>query len=195
MATVVIADTDDRRYEIPHASTNARGEYEIPGVPPGVYRVVAFYSDEATQRYNIKVVAGKRTALTFDVVMSGDARAAPEHDHTGGTHAGSKDLGYGRVNHRATGSIEGMIVDADTGEPVPGAVVSATMPRLRNAIHALAGADGKYRFVGIRPGVYTLSVYYTLIDRGNIEFRRAGVKVLPGKVARIQLRLDTKTAE
>lgn len=196
MATVVVADTDDRRYEIPHASTDADGKYRIEGIPPGTYRVVAFYSDEATQHTNVAVKAGRNTSLDFKVqIVAEDGDTTTPHEDTAGVHAGTRDRGYGHSKHRTTGSIMGRILDAETQKPIPGAVVSATMPGLTNAIHAMADKHGRYRFVGIRPGIYTLSVYYHLVDRGNIEFRRAGVRVIPGRVARIQLRLDTKTEE
>ena len=85
-----------------------------------------------------------------------------------------------------------MIRDLATGDPLPGAVVAATSPALADAQLAVAGDDGRYRHNGLRPGTYSLSVYYHVIERGNIEVRRTGVEVIAGRTTVIDLNLDSK---
>lgn len=61
------------------------------------------------------------------------------------------------------GAIEGVVLDERTREPVPGAAVSARRERSgplglaeAGGHHAVAGADGRFRLPGLRPGAYEL---------------------------------------
>jgi protocatechuate 3,4-dioxygenase beta subunit len=92
------------------------------------------------------------------------------------------------------GVIEGIVRDDKTGEPVAGAIVlgrrdnSAAMFLAESSGHAgVAGADGKFRLGGLRPGVYELhasaqarrSKTETIVGLGVAE-QASGVEILVG---------------
>jgi hypothetical protein len=55
---------------------------------------------------------------------------------------------------------------------------------------AIADEEGRFRFRSLRPGVYSLSCYYQLVEQGNIEIRRGNIIVAPGETTDVQLQLD-----
>lgn len=82
-----------------------------------------------------------------------------------------------------TGSVRGVVTDAESSAPVPGAVVSVRGPALQNEAAALTEADGSYEITGLPPGLYTLTVYQgdaRLVSRSNVLVR-------VGKMARVDV--------
>lgn len=91
------------------------------------------------------------------------------------------------------GAIEGIVLDEKTRQPMPGARVAAKREAggLRMfgepGAHAVAGADGKFRLGGLRPGVYDLdaqtedkrSLSPTVVGIGVAE-QLGGIEILVG---------------
>lgn len=112
--------------------------------------IAVAFSDDAG-RYKLAVGAG-----TILVAASHPAYAAQtRHVDLGSSATANFALVPG-------GTIDGVVTDLQTGEPVGGAVVRATSdaPALEladvNERVVIAGRDGKFRFAGLRPGGYAL---------------------------------------
>jgi hypothetical protein len=88
-----------------------------------------------------------------------------------------------------------VVRDIARSAALPGAVISAITGATGKTRNAISDDDGRYLLRGLPPGTYTLSVYYHLVDRGNIEVRRTGVEVVAGEVTEIDLDIDAKTEE
>lgn len=79
------------------------------------------------------------------------------------------------------GTVEGYVVDANTGEPLPGANVLVVEPRFG----AATDDNGYYRIIGIPPGTHELRV--TML---GYRTRSETVNVTPGQPVRINLSLE-----
>lgn len=56
----------------------------------------------------------------------------------------------------ATGTLAGVVLEADTGAPIPGATVHTIGPAARRLSTARSGLDGRWRLRGLPPGVYRI---------------------------------------
>jgi protocatechuate 3,4-dioxygenase beta subunit len=82
------------------------------------------------------------------------------------------------------GSISGRVVNAG-GAPVAGAAVAVSgTSQPHRDIAAVTTADGTFRFGGMRPGSYQLTV------RVNNSMQSADVVVSAGTPAAVEIRLD-----
>ncbi len=77
-----------------------------------------------------------------------------------------------------TGQIRGQVVDAD-GLPIPGATVSVESPNYLGGASAQADDDGRFRFVALPPGEYTV----TILKSGFLGYRATGLLVSSGGTA------------
>ena len=57
---------------------------------------------------------------------------------------------------QTTGTIEGAVTD-QSGAPLPGVTVELAGPHLQGARSAVTTADGRYRFLSLIPGDYTVT--------------------------------------
>jgi len=172
------------------ATTGGDGEYRLDELAPGNYRVTARYSDFIARYDDVTVRAGKETTVDIRILASGSTEGTDSAASTTGPTA--VDQGDAAPPHGRTGNIEGTVIDGVSGAALPGAVVTATAPHMRDARFAMADDHGGFRLLGLRPDTYTLSVYYHLIDRGNIEVRKANIVLRGGDTITVDLRLDAK---
>ena len=70
---------------------------------------------------------------------------------------------------QTTGKLTGVVTDAETGEPLPGATVVIEGTTQGTA----TGASGEYVIIGVRPGEYTITASFV----GYATVRREGVQV------------------
>ena len=75
----------------------------------------------------------------------------------------------GVASAQTTGKLTGVVTDAETGEPLPGATVVIDGTTQGTA----TGANGEYVIIGVRPGQYTLVASFV----GYATVRRQGVQV------------------
>ncbi|MEP6802763.1 MAG: TonB-dependent receptor [Acidobacteriota bacterium] len=91
---------------------------------------------------------------------------------------------------QTTGTIEGTISDQNGGS-LPGVTVEAASPNLQGSRTATTGSDGRYRFVSLPPGRYTVSA--TLSGMGSVQ-KTANVQLDATVTVSMQLQLSAKEA-
>ena len=97
-----------------------------------------------------------------------------------------------------TGKIAGRVLDAKTGEPLPGAnvIVSAywsgdrEVP-LERPMGAATDVKGEFFIINVPPGSYTVKVRYI----GYVEEKRTHVRVYLDKTTRLEFRLKMQTIQ
>ena len=167
-------------------TSKSDGSYRLEGLDAGSYTIIATYSDH-TIRYD-EVAVPATGDVTVDISFDTDDES--HVDFTAKPNAPSEPSAS-----RRSGGIRGVVRDLASKELLPGAVVAATTPALRDARMAIADDDGAYLLPGLPPGTYTLSVYYHLVDRGNIELRRSNITIAAGEIKVVDLDLDAETDE
>ena len=91
---------------------------------------------------------------------------------------------------QTTGTIEGTVTD-QSGAALPGVTVDLAGASLQGARSAVTAADGRYRFLSLSPGAYTVTA--TLSGFGRVQ-KKATVTLDATVTANLQLDLST-TAE
>ena len=91
---------------------------------------------------------------------------------------------------QTTGTIEGTITD-QSGSALPGVTVDLAGAGLQGARSAVTSADGRYRFLSVSPGAYTVTA--TLSGFGRVQ-KKATVTLDSTITANLQMNLST-TAE
>lgn len=74
-----------------------------------------------------------------------------------------------------TGQIRGEVVDSD-GLPIPGATVTVESPNFLGGATAQTDEEGRFRFVALPPGEYTVSI----LKSGFLGYRASGLLVVSG---------------
>ncbi len=87
-----------------------------------------------------------------------------------------------------TGNIYGTVVDASTGQPLPGVSVTITGEKIA-PITIVTTAEGHFRFLSLPPGTYNLKT----ILQGFKTLERKGIKILVGANVSITLKMEQGT--
>jgi len=72
---------------------------------------------------------------------------------------------------QTTGRIQGQILDAQ-GAVVPGATVTVTSPALQGSLNQVSDAEGRFRFLSLPPGVYTVKAdlsSFKTFEQSNVD--------------------------
>lgn len=162
--------------QIAHDISDYTGRYRLNPLAPGRYDVSAKFADARVQHKDIIVEQAKETELKVSIELGVQAEESTADVATRGP----------------PGSIQGLVVDGADGNIVPGTVVSLSAPHLEDVVMAIADENGTFQFRGLRPGVYNLSSYYTLVDQGSVEVRKSNVVVEPGQATSVELRVDLR---
>jgi hypothetical protein len=144
-------------------------------LPPGNYRVSARFANARVVYESVVVHAKSETnvAVSIDLRPQGDRATRVQTEGS-------------------LGSIKGVVLDDVDGDFFPGTVVALHAKHLSEAVMAIADKQGRFRFQSLRPGVYSLSCYYQLVEQGNVEIRRGNIVVAPGETTDVQMKLDLK---
>lgn len=86
-----------------------------------------------------------------------------------------------------TGAVTGVVVEAETGEPLPGANVSIQ----GTATGTSTDLNGRYRLKGLAPGTYDLLFSFVGFQQKTVT----GVKVTVGQATELDVTLAEKTAQ
>lgn len=90
---------------------------------------------------------------------------------------------------RNTGAIEGRIVDSE-GVSLPGAEVKLSSPDMIGGIQSkISDASGRFRFVGLFPGVYTVEA----ILEGFVTVKREEIRLSTGQTLTVAIELQIAT--
>lgn len=183
----VIAKADGAVRSYSH-TTNGSGSFILDGVPPGRYQVIATYGNHSSEKLDVPVTRNKITRLRLGLDLRTNEPIVNSYKPIPSVPEPPKRS----IGRARSGAIEGVVRNAKTKALLPGAVVGATSAKLPEPRLAVADAHGRYRLLGLPPGTYVLSIYYTVVERGNVEVRRGGIQVAGGKATIIDLNLDTE---
>jgi protocatechuate 3,4-dioxygenase beta subunit len=136
-------------------ATDAAGRFVLGGVPPGIYEVHVHLTTDGGE-----LSAPPRRGLVIEAA----ARAVLSFALSGGA------------------VLSGVVVDADTGEPIAGARVRAATETLAALPHvATTEADGTFRFAGLEDRGHRLTI------EDDLHVPEIGLEARPGAALRVTL--------
>lgn len=163
------------------------GGYLIEGLKPGSYGLVVEILGGPIHFEGIPVTAGHVTA--FDIPI--DRGWAGSDPVRFADLAGSNVRAYQPPDLPADASrVEGTVTDVVTRERVEGAVVTTTDPRDGQTLTAVSDERGWFAFGDLPPGTYTLSAFYQVPRRGQIEVRRNDIVVEAGHAVVVPINIE-----
>lgn len=162
------------------------GLYDVDRLPVGRYSLSAHFAGQPVEVVNIDVRAGEVTLVDLTFTLG-----RPEPIRI--DHAEPKSAAIDRYRPKhlgpATSLIEGTVNDSGTRRRVPGAVVTA-VSHTQHTEQTATDDHGRYRFDPVSPGTYTISAYYSVGGRGQIEVRRSGIEVAPAEAVVVPLWIE-----
>ncbi|MCE9668369.1 carboxypeptidase-like regulatory domain-containing protein [Myxococcus stipitatus] len=81
------------------------------------------------------------------------------------------------------GNIIGLVIDADSRQPVADVVITATSPELQGEQVVVTTTEGTYRLSQLPPGVYTLRFE----KEQYLPYERSEVMLRPGRTLRVDV--------
>jgi hypothetical protein len=166
------------------------GLYDVDHLAPGRYHLSAAFAGQPLEVANIDVRAGETTMVDLTFTLG---RPDPIRVDFGDPRAGAID----RYRPRGAGTtaagaiIEGTVNDTTTRLRVPGAVITAVGTDIAKTQQTISDDHGRYRFDAMPPGIYSVSAYYSLGGRGQIEVRRSGINVDAAEAVVVPLWIET----
>jgi Carboxypeptidase regulatory-like domain len=168
------------------AISSDRGMYDLDHLRPGTYTLTAVFAGQPVEVKNVAVTAGQITMV--DIIFT---LGRPDPISTDYTDVKSKIDRYHPKNLTDTASIiEGTVTDSETHQRVPGAVVTAVAGDLANTLQTVSDDYGRFRFDALPPGTYSVSAYYSISGRGQIEVRRSGIAVAGAEAVVVPLWIE-----
>jgi hypothetical protein len=160
------------------------GAYDFEHLAPGRYSLAAEFAGQPIHVENIQVRAGETTYVDLTFTLG---RPDPIQVNFG-------DASQGAIDHYKPQDgvplIEGTVNDVGTHERVAGAVVTATRPGIVDTLQTISDDAGRYRFEAVQPGTYSVSAYYSISGRGQIEVRRSGIQVAAAEAVVVPLWIE-----
>lgn len=190
--TATLTAHDQNSFVVDTAHTTDDGSYAIADLAPGVYDMVVVLKGTTLQLTDIPVTAGNVTA--FDVPVDLGAVEVPPVAYAqieGDALKTYQPPGLDPDKSR----LEGTVTDSVSLERVSGAVVVATSPDLSEVLTVVSDDHGRFRFPDGPPATYTLSAFYQVARRGQIEVRRSGVEAPPGTAVIVPIFIEVSGTE
>jgi len=157
----------------PHVTaSNERGIYTVAELLPGRYSLSASFAGQPVEVENIDVRKGETTMVDLVFTLG---RPDPVKVDFGNPKEGAIDRYKPRNLTANAAIIEGTVNDTGTRMRVAGAVVTAVGPDALT-LQTISDPSGRFHFE-LAPGTYSVSAYYSIGGRGQIEVRRSGIDV------------------
>jgi hypothetical protein len=171
MAEIELKGPDARK-----TSTNKSGLYTVDGLSPGEYTLKAVFAGQPIEV--TKIIVGQGEAIYVDLMFTlGD----PQPIHVVfGDHSAEITRYRPKNIQPSAAMIEGTVNDIGTRERVVGAVVTAATLDQANQLRTeqtVSDDHGRYRFENLTPGTYTVSAYYSIGGRAQVEVQRNKIEV------------------
>ena len=179
------------------ATTGATGRFRIPNLSPGTYRI-SFRHERlealgwSPEPVEINVVIGMPSEIRFVVPKSAELSvASTDVARLDSIAAASRALGLdwesrlvGRnrnvAERRAAGTLVGVVLDHDSGDPIPSVVIALTGTQWT----MVSGADGRFRFDDVPAAAYELTAEHIAYG-----LQKNPLDVKPGQALDVTLRL------
>ncbi|MBS1124038.1 MAG: hypothetical protein H6Q90_6266 [Deltaproteobacteria bacterium] len=156
-------------------TSNDRGLYDLEHLSPGTYSLTAVFAGQNVDVSNIDVRAGNVTMV--DIVFT-LGRPDPVRVDYGDPKVSEIDRYRPKNLTSSVSIIEGTVNDLSTHQRVAGAVVTAVVgDDVTKTQQTVSDEAGRFRFEPLPPGLYSVSAYYSISGRGQIEVRRSGINV------------------
>lgn len=164
------------------ATSDRHGLYELAGLRPGRYTLVARFAGRQVTVRDVEVSPAMATYV--DVSFPPGEQGPIELDYG--------DPRQGEIRRFASRRprIEGEVTDASTRARVAGAVVTATRGPDAEALQTVTDEHGRYRFDEVPAGTYAVSAYYSIGGRAQIEVRRSDIAVGDGQGVLVPLWIE-----
>lgn len=167
-----------------HTISARDGLYTFDHLAPGRYTLVGHYAGQPVTIHNIDVDAGQATYV--DVIFTLGDPSPQTVDFA--DEKLSEITRYQPNDGRAR--IEGTVNEVGTRNRVAGAVVTAVGGPRKDVLQTVTDEQGRYRFEQVEPGTYTVSAYYSVGGRGQIEVRRSHIAVATAEGVVVPLWID-----
>lgn len=169
-------------------STNKNGLYTIDGLEAGTYTLKAVFAGQPIEITKIPVLDGEATYIDLMFTL-GD----PQPINVVFGDRAAQILRYRPKDIQPSAVIiEGTVSDLQTRDRVVGAVVTAVRKDAANQLHTeqtVTDDHGRYRFENLSPGSYTVSAYYSIGGRAQVELQR-GVDVVATEAVIVPLIIE-----
>ncbi len=169
------------------AVSNDDGLYDVDNLKPGTYELTAMFAGQPVTVVNIAVARGETTYV--DVVFTLGRPEPLRVDYN--------DAKKGQINRyrppnlsETVSLIEGTVNDLSTRERIPGAVVTAVTTGGETQ-QTVSDDHGRFRFDPLPPGTYSVSAYYSIGGRGQVEVRRSQIQVVGAEAVVVPLWIET----
>lgn len=189
--TGTVTAHDEDGFDVSTVIVAADGSYVIDGLKPGRYGLVVEVLGGPIHFSGVPVDAGRVTAFDLPIdrgAIGGDAVRFADLAGDNISEYAPADLDPARAR------LEGTVTDSVTRERVEGAVVTTTHPETGETLTAVSDDHGRFEFADVPPGTYTLSAFYQVPRRGQIEVRRADVPVAAGRAVVVPLTIEVTGA-
>lgn len=162
------------------------GLYDLEKLPPGKCSVVATFAGQPVEVTNIDVTAGQTTLVDISFTLG-----RPEPIRLDfGSQASQIDHYKPSNASPMTSIIEGTVNDIQTKRRVPGAVVTAVPGEaVERTLQTVSDDQGRFRFE-VNPDTYSVSAYYSVGGRGQIEVRRSNIAVEGAEAVHVPLWIE-----
>jgi hypothetical protein len=168
-------------------SSSDHGLYRLDHLAPGTYSLSAVFAGQTVDVSNIDIRAG--SVSTVDLVFT-LGRPDPVRVDYGDPKVSAIDRYRPKNLTASVAIIEGTVNDLSTHQRVGGAVVTAVGGDVTKTQQTVSDDDGRYRFDAVTPGVYSVSAYYSISGRGQIEVRRSGIDVAGAEAVVVPLWIE-----
>ena len=170
-------------------STNTSGLYTIDGLAGGTYTLKAVFAGQPIEITKIPVRDGEATYVDIMFTLGDPQPILVEF----GDHANEITRHYPPNIAPATATIEGIVADVSTRGRVAGAVVTVAHRDPADQLQTeqtVSDDHGRYRFERLPPGSYTVSAYYSIGGRAQVEVQRNKIEIKAGEAVVVPLMIE-----